>query len=522
MGRDLQERPSNIAAEGPVSNSTLLRLVYTLADSYLFTSPGRAKGEGEMMSYVFWDTETTGISTSFDQILQFAAVKTDAEFNELDRIELRCRLHPHVAPNPGALRVTGMSIEQITDPALPCHYDMVRQVRARFLEWSPAIFIGYNSIKFDEELFRKALFRTLHSPYLTNTSGNGRADAMNLVQAAAALQPGCLEVPTGDNGKSVFKLDRLAPANGFDYSNAHDAMADVLATVHLARCVSERAPEVFSRFVRFAMKSSVAAFLEEEDAVLLTEYYFSRPYHFVVAPFGSDPDNPAKVYCLDLKHDLDWVASLPPDQLAVWVNRSPKPVRSIRTNAPPALAAIDEVAEDIFGPLSPDLIAERARRLRDDPDLCDRIMDAVMASAVAYEDPAHVEEQLYSGGFVQPADQALIDRFHEVPWSDRPALVDQMQDPRLRYHGLRLMYEHDVHLLSGGDRREVEDHMWDRLLMEECPKGKWASLVSALAETEAMIEEGDLTAMEMLEGLRAHLLARIEDGRNYQLGAAGF
>lgn len=284
------------------------------------------------MSFVFWDTETTGLSTNFDQILQFAAVKTDAGFNEIERLEIRCRLHPHVAPSPGALRVTRMTIEQITDPELPCHYDMVRQIRAKFLEWSPAIFIGYNSIKFDEELLRKALFRTLHSPYLTNTGGNGRADAMLLVQAAAAaLEPGCLEVPVGNNGKSIFKLDQLAPANGFDHTNAHDAMADVLATIHLARCVSERAPEVFSRFVRFAMKPSVAAFLDEEEAVVLTEYYFSRPYHFVVAPFGRDPDNPAKIFTLDLKHDLDWVASLPPDQLAVWVSKSPKPVRSIRT-----------------------------------------------------------------------------------------------------------------------------------------------------------------------------------------------
>ena len=33
------------------------------------------------MPFIFYDTETTGIQTRFDQILQFAAIKTDDDFN---------------------------------------------------------------------------------------------------------------------------------------------------------------------------------------------------------------------------------------------------------------------------------------------------------------------------------------------------------------------------------------------------------------------------------------------------------
>jgi len=42
---------------------------------------------------------------------------------------------------------------------------------------SPWIFVGYNSIRFDEEMLRHALFRTLHPAYLTRSHGNCRADA---------------------------------------------------------------------------------------------------------------------------------------------------------------------------------------------------------------------------------------------------------------------------------------------------------------------------------------------------------
>ena len=36
---------------------------------------------GSGMPFVFYDTETTGTDTDFDQILQFAAIKTDDELN---------------------------------------------------------------------------------------------------------------------------------------------------------------------------------------------------------------------------------------------------------------------------------------------------------------------------------------------------------------------------------------------------------------------------------------------------------
>ena len=58
------------------------------------------------MGFVFYDTETTGTDTSFDQIFQFAAIHTDFQFNELGWFECRCRLLPHVVPAPGAMHVT--------------------------------------------------------------------------------------------------------------------------------------------------------------------------------------------------------------------------------------------------------------------------------------------------------------------------------------------------------------------------------------------------------------------------------
>ena len=127
-----------------------------------------------MMNFIFYDTETTGTDTTFDQILQFAAILTDDDLNELDRFETRCRLLPHVIPAPGALLATRITPAILTDPSLPSHYQAMRQIADKLNAWSPAIFIGYNTLAFDEPLLRQAFYQTLQPVYLTNTHGNSR------------------------------------------------------------------------------------------------------------------------------------------------------------------------------------------------------------------------------------------------------------------------------------------------------------------------------------------------------------
>jgi exodeoxyribonuclease-1 len=217
------------------------------------------------MSFVFFDTETTGLKRGFDQIVHFAAVRTDVNLNEIARFETRSRLLPHVLPHPSALRTNGLPIQRLTDASLLSHYAMVGEIQRALLSWSPAIFIGFNSIRFDEEMLRHALFQCLYPPYLTSNHRNCRADALSLIMAADAVSPAQLIVPLGDEGRRTFRLQPLAAANGVTHKRAHDAVSDVLATVELCRLVFQRSPELWQRFVRFSNKATVADFVEAED-----------------------------------------------------------------------------------------------------------------------------------------------------------------------------------------------------------------------------------------------------------------
>ena len=54
------------------------------------------------MNYVFYDLETTGRNSAWDQIIQVAAILTDDKFNVIDKIEERCRLKKGLVPYPEA------------------------------------------------------------------------------------------------------------------------------------------------------------------------------------------------------------------------------------------------------------------------------------------------------------------------------------------------------------------------------------------------------------------------------------
>ena len=145
------------------------------------------------MSFVIYDVETTGLTKEFDQIVQFAAVRTDSTLEVITQFQMRCRLMPHIVPSPRAMRVTGLHICQLLDNSLPSHYGMVTEIRRILQSWCPSLFLGFNSLSFDEEFLRQAFYQCLYDPYLTNTRGSARADVLNLCRTTATLRPDVLK-----------------------------------------------------------------------------------------------------------------------------------------------------------------------------------------------------------------------------------------------------------------------------------------------------------------------------------------
>ena len=190
------------------------------------------------MDLIFYDFETTGRDPHWDQILQVGATKVSKEFNEIEAFEYRCRLKPGLIPSPFALAVNKTDYAKLIKTECS-HYEMLRKLEEKFIKWSPSIFIGYNSINFDEEFLRHSLFRALLDPYLTSRNNNHRADLLELLRTVDFFFPNTINVPINEKKKKTFKLDQIAPANAINHL-AHDAFGDVMATKQLAQLISKR------------------------------------------------------------------------------------------------------------------------------------------------------------------------------------------------------------------------------------------------------------------------------------------
>ena len=465
------------------------------------------------MGFIFYDTETTGLNDAFDQILQFAAIRTDPELNELERFEIRSRLGVSTIPHPKALDVTGTTVAQLTDKNLPSHYEMICQIREKMLEWSPTIFIGHNSIAFDEKFLRQSFYQTLHPPYLTNTSGNCRSDSLKIIQAASIFAPESISIPV-DGKKFIFKLDQLAPANGFDHSNAHDALADVEATVFVCKLIFDRAPDLWSNITRNSQKQAALDFVQSEDEFCLFDVFYGKPYAWIVAPIGRSPENSAEFLVFDLFVDPEPMRAMTDEELAQRLKQQPKPIRSVRVNACPMIFPVEETPDIAKAKaLDREERLNRVEVLAADEAFRDRLIAAYLSTRKPRESSPHVEEQIYDA-FPTREDEQYTSAFHELDWADRFDHLDRITDARIKELGQRLIHAERPDVLPQDVRAVLDRKNAHRIITNvEGDASPWLTIPEAIFEADNLILESK-SQNELLIDYRAYLEDRLKVERS--------
>lgn len=463
------------------------------------------------MSFVLYDVETSGLRKRFDQILQFAAVHANAELEVVDRFEIRSRLLPHIIPAPEALRITGIDIGALHDPGLPSHYEMIGRIRSRLANWCPALFLGFNSLRFDEEFLRHAFYQCLHNAYLTNTGGSARADVLGLCRITAAFRPDVLRPHREGNGRPIFRLADLARANGIAAPSPHDAMADVETMLALCRHIRAGAPELWSRFLQFTTKPVIDTFIREEEAFLLIEAIGDTQAIRLVTRIGQNDSIAIRQYCLDLHADHDALRSLTTEQLVEHLRgrREQRAVIMIPTNNAPMLCPLYDATPEQLGGLSEGDIADRVSALRADTPFLKRLRDAAQQAEPTYPPSEHVEEQLYGFPFPTAADQSLMAQFHASTWEQRAALHGQFTDLRYRQLARRLIFFERPDLLSAAGRAAIGDAISRRLLGQAPGDPPWLTIPAALkAIDDLLLAPTDDLSRERLQAYARHLEER--------------
>ena len=440
------------------------------------------------MNIVFYDLETTGRSPHWDQIIQIAAIHTDQNLNVLDKININCRLNSFCIPEPEALLVNRMPIKNILNSNLS-HYQLITEVYNKFTSWSPAIFIGYNSIKFDEEFLRNTLFRNLYDPYLTIKNNNLRSDLLDTARISNFFFPEKLKSLVNERGSPVLKLESLASSNGIKNFTAHDALGDTYATLEIAKKIKEKIPSIWEKSTSGINKSTLQDEIRSRPFCYL-ESFFGKTKAFCLSYIGDHPYYKWSL-CFDLKEDPKEVLSMSSSELSNYLSKSPKVIRNIKLNKSPILLSIDfKNGLDNYKTISDQIISERDNFIKTNTDFKEKIYSYYNKSYdntnLPSQEDIFTEETIYKK-FLNNYDNTLLKEFYKCNWQDRAKLLSRFKDERLVYLAELLLFEEKPELLDKNKAKKIRSHIAGRLLSKN--KEKWLTIYEAYKKIDDLREK---------------------------------
>jgi hypothetical protein len=126
-----------------------------------------------------------------------------------------------------------------------------------------------------------------------------------------------------------------------------------------------------------------------------------------------------------------------------------------------------------------------------------------------YRSGEQVEQTLFEG-FPSAADNALMSRFHKLPWDARYTLCDRFEKQALGFLAKRLIYVHNQEFLPSAWRNEIEMHIESRIT-HASPDMNWNTLGKARADCLSMLESAAPGDVALLTGYLNYLNERISN-----------
>ncbi|OHX15301.1 exodeoxyribonuclease I [Chromobacterium amazonense] len=424
----------------------------------------------------FWhDYETFGAVPRRDRPSQFAGIRTDAELNEIgEPVMLYCRPAPDYLPTLQATLLTGITPQLCRQQGVAEHE--FAGVIERELATPATIGVGYNSLRFDDEVTRFLFWRNLIDPYAREWQNHcGRWDLLDLVRATYALRPDGIVWPLHEDGRVSFKLEHLSAANGLAHESAHDALSDVRATIALARLIRQRQPKLFDYYLTLRKKDAVKVQLSLHDPKPVLHvsgmYGVERGNLALVWPLAAHPTNANEVIVWDLAHDPAELRGLTADDIRLRLfSRADElpagtqrlPIKTIHINKSPFVVAnLKVLTEEAAARWGMDLEAMRrhAETAKTLPDL-----SALWRRVYQREagDPLDVDENLY-GGFVSNNDRKVLQKMRRL---SAPQLAGEMalfEDPQLAELLFRYRARNFPDSLSDSEQRRWKQWCRERL-----------------------------------------------------------
>lgn len=457
-------------------------------------------------SFYWHDYETFGADPVHDRPSQFAGVRTDTELNIIEEpLIIYCRPSDDYLPNPEACLITGITPQKALEHGLP-EAEFISRINEAFSQPGTCT-VGYNSLRFDDEVTRHTLYRNLRDPYAREwQNGNSRWDIIDMVRLTYALRPEGINWPRKEDGSPSFRLEELTAANGISHESAHDAFSDVEATIALAKLIREKQPKLFEFVLNNKDKHAARAMLDSNGMKpvfhISSKFPASRGCCAMVVPLAEHPTNKNQVIVYDLRDDPADLINATPEQIrervftaqsglaegvsrfslkGIQLNKCPvlAPATMLRSLSPERLQALQ---------LDGDTLRANLAKLRQAQGLPQRIQEAFGHQPESeFTDP---DEQLYSGGFISKTDREKLNHAISQPPESLGELDVRFDDSRLQELLFRYRARNHPETITDEEMERWETFRSKRLL--EPGKG-WLSLEAFGKELQRLAADPELT-----------------------------
>lgn len=434
-------------------------------------------------STFYWhDYETFGTDPQRDRACQFAGIRTDMDFNIIgDPLMLYCKTADDYLPNPEACLITGITPQLATEKGV-CEAEFIKIIHKE-LSQANTCSLGYNSIRFDDEVTRNLLYRNFYDPYGREwQNGNSRWDLIDIARAARALRPDGINWPVNEEGIGSFRLEEITKANNISHEGAHDALSDVYATIALARLIKQRQPKLYNYLYQNRLKPAVLDLLQLGSFKPLVHisgrFTAKRNCLAVIIPLCVHPKNANEIIVYDLSIDptplLELDVSEIQQRLFVATSDLPEgmdriPLKTIHINKSPVLAPLSVIT------------SKDAERLDLDLGKCETHLNMIQSvvganlneklSAVFtrefIESVTDPDLMIYSGGFFSYKDKSTMQIIRELSPDQLADFNPKFFDDRLHEMLFRFQARNYPETLSSTAMQDWKKFCRNRLLSKQ-------------------------------------------------------
>lgn len=430
---------------------------------------------------LWYDFESWGANPLKDTPCQFAAIRTDMDLNVIGKpINIMAQIANDVLPHPQACLITGITPQQSLRDGMT-EAEFARKIAEQMSQPNTCV-VGYNSIRFDDEMTRSLLYRNFYDPYSREwRNGNSRWDIIDLARACYALRPDGINWPTREDGSPVFKLEALTKANDLEHGHAHDALSDVRATIALAKLIKEHQPKLYDYAFSLRAKQNVLKQIDlTQPSVLLhvsSKLPASQGCTTWVMPVAMHPTNGNAVIAVDLSQPVEMLIDDDAETLREKLYTSAEDLgdiarpglKLIHINRSPFITTAKAMTEDNAERLGlqREQCLQHYKTLASYPELQAKLTAVYNQPYEESDDDA--DHTLYSGGFLSDADRRWCDEVRDTQPELLDRLSEQTQNPTLRTLLFRYRARNYPNTLTADELHRWQAHRQYRLTDKDSP-----------------------------------------------------